>query len=341
MTRPSHEESRRLRSTHVMTARPPESTNSRTNLAGSSPQSGLLEARGSHPCLIPLTDIGQMDVAEYDSGKTFRSQRTKLRSQTHLHLRPRGADRMKVDSSGFGLRLDHFSSRRVKSHSTCGCVVEVDQAAHLNACGCGALQRQGTVFPAGPHQRVLAAHSCVILSTVDEGSGLFAVALSKLPTNFVSYWVSHLHDFYILAGTSAATAGRPTVCWPVAAPAERDHSCRGAQPCPGNAGQFRRGALREPHRDDAKHDCGRTVPGSDLGNGGRRTRTPGSAFRPQRCHLSRRHRRRRTPSIALHGADRFGARGGDRCPFVISLRNTWDLLVTVGEVTLGSEHDQS
>jgi hypothetical protein len=86
----------------------------------------MLEASGLNSALKPSADIGKMDIAEYDSSETLRPQRTELRSQPRIHLRPTGADRSEVNPGGICLRLNHVHAGRVEPNSTSDRIVEVD-----------------------------------------------------------------------------------------------------------------------------------------------------------------------------------------------------------------------
>lgn len=160
MMRPSQEASSRTQSTHVITARPPVSTNSLTSCAGASAQRGLevLQSGGPHPLLVPGTDVGTMDVAKHDAGKSFRTERGKLLCKPTLHLWPAAGNVSQLDSHGVRLRVDHFNASSVEADPAGGRIVVIDEARHLDASRAGALQRERTVLASRPHQRVSIAH---------------------------------------------------------------------------------------------------------------------------------------------------------------------------------------
>src|SRR5882672_2886272 len=117
-----------------------------------------LEARRLNPVLKPCAYVGKMDIAKYDSGKALRTQRTELRSEPRIHLRPTGADHSEVDPRGICLRLNHVHAGGVEPNSTRDRIVEVDQPRYMHASGGRALERERTVFATGPHQGVHSVH---------------------------------------------------------------------------------------------------------------------------------------------------------------------------------------
>jgi hypothetical protein len=86
----------------------------------------MLEANCLNSVLKPSAYIGKMDIAKYDSSKALRPQRTELRSQPRIHLRPTGADRSEVNPGSVCLRLNHVHAGGVEPHSTRDSIVEVD-----------------------------------------------------------------------------------------------------------------------------------------------------------------------------------------------------------------------
>jgi hypothetical protein len=86
----------------------------------------MLEASGLNSALKPSAYIGKMDIAEYDSSKPFRPQRTELRCQPRIHLRPTGADRSELNPDGVCLRLNHVHPGGVEPNSKRDRIVEID-----------------------------------------------------------------------------------------------------------------------------------------------------------------------------------------------------------------------
>jgi hypothetical protein len=118
----------------------------------------MLETCGLNSVLKPGAYIGKVDIAEYDPSKTLGPQRTELRSQPPIHIRPTGADRSEVNPGGVCLRLNHVHAGGMKPHSTRDGIMEVDQPRYVHASRGRALQCERTVFASGPHQGVPGVH---------------------------------------------------------------------------------------------------------------------------------------------------------------------------------------
>src|SRR6266550_693869 len=137
----------------------------------------MLEAGGLNPVLKPRAYVGEMDIAKYDSSKALRTQRTELRREPRIHLRPAGADDSEVNPGGVCLRLNHVHAGSVEANSTCDRIVKVDQQRYVHASGGRALERERTVFATGPHQGVSRHESLDDGSSGFDGAGALILAV--------------------------------------------------------------------------------------------------------------------------------------------------------------------
>src|SRR5260370_2831237 len=118
----------------------------------------MLKPGGGHALFVPRPNIGEVDVAEKDSCKPLPSERRQLLTELRFHLGPSGGDGAEADPDRRRLRVQHLDAGGVESNTPGGRVVEGDEAVDVKPCLARAVQSQGAVLAAGPHQRKPAAH---------------------------------------------------------------------------------------------------------------------------------------------------------------------------------------